>query len=29
VATEALAAFLEDLDRLDVQQALIDDAADE
>lgn len=27
-ATEALAAFLEDLDRLDVQQALIDDVAD-
>lgn len=28
-ATEALAAFLQDLDRLDVQQALIDDAAGE
>lgn len=28
VAAEALAAFLEDLDRLDVQQALIDDVAD-
>lgn len=28
-ATEALAAFLEDLDRLDVQQVLIDEAADE
>jgi hypothetical protein len=27
-AAEALAAFLEDLDRLDVQQTLIDDAAD-
>lgn len=28
-ATEALAEFLQELDRLDVQQALIDDAADE
>lgn len=28
VGAEALAAFLEDLDRLDVQQTLIDDAAD-
>jgi len=29
VATEALVAFLEDLDRVETQQALIDDAADE
>jgi ATP phosphoribosyltransferase regulatory subunit HisZ len=27
-ATDALTAFLEDLDRLDLQQALLDDAVD-